>query len=294
MDKKRIYQELRTLFAVTIFTFIYGASVIWFLEAATEPLYTGGIPGVAQLVRDAFLQFGGIDFGNIFLGLFVLIVNIPIMILGWIGVSKRFTIYSLISVIIQSTMLGFIPRVDFGITDTFTLAVLGGLIGGIGIGGALKFGTSTGGLDIVAQYFSLKKGVSVGYISLILNVIIAILGSLIYGSWAIAAYTVIRILVTTIATDKIHTSYNFLKVQIITKTPDQIYEYILKDIYRGVTLIPAKGAYSKDDKTILMVVIVTYELTAIKRKIKEIDPHAFVIVEPVRHVYGNFARKTIV
>lgn len=294
MTKKRFFQESRTLFAVIFFTFIYGAGVIWFLEAAVEPLYTGGIPGVAQLVRNMFIVYAGIDFGNIFLGVFVFVINIPIMILGWFGVSKRFTIYSLISVLIQATMLGFIPRVDFGITDTFTLAVMGGLLGGIGIGGALKYGTSTGGLDIVAQYLSLKNGMSVGYVSLILNVLIALLGSLVSGSWAIAAYTIIRIIVTTIVTDRIHTSYNFLKVQIITNKPDEIYDFILKDIYRGVTLLPAQGAYSKNDKTILMVVISAYELTPLKRLLNETDPHAFVIVEPVRHVYGNFARKTIV
>ncbi|MFA5719447.1 MAG: YitT family protein [Acholeplasmataceae bacterium] len=294
MTKREFFQETRTLFAVVFFTILYGASVIWFLEAAVEPLYTGGIPGLAQLVRNMFIEWAGIDFGNIFLGLFVLVVNIPIMVLGWFGVSKRFTVYSLVSVLIQSTMLGIIPRINFGIQDTFTLAVMGGLLSGIGIGGALKYGTSTGGLDIVAQYLSLKKGLSVGYVSLILNVAIALMGSVVSGSWAIAAYTIIRIIVTTIVTDKIHTSYNVLKVQIITSKPDAIYELILKDIYRGVTILPAKGAYSKDEKSLLMVVISAYELTSLKRLIQNVDNQAFVIVEPVRHVYGNFAKKTIV
>lgn len=294
MDKKKIIQESKAFLAVVFFTFIYGASITWFLEAATEPLYTGGIPGIAQLLRDVVNKYTDLNFGNLFLGLFVFIGNIPIMILGWFGVSKRFTLYSLVSVVIQATVLGLTPRVDFGISDTFTLAVLGGLLGGIGVGGALRFGTSTGGFDILAQFISLKRGVSVGYISMILNVLIALIGSFVYGSLAIAAYTIIRILVSTLATDKIHTSYNFLKLEIITKHPNEVNEYIMKEIHRGVTLIPSKGAYSKSEQTILMVVIVTFELTPIKDKLKEIDPNAFIIVEPVRHVYGNFARKTIV
>lgn len=294
MDKKKIIQESKAFLAVVFFTFIYGASITWFLEAATEPLYTGGIPGIAQLLRDVVNKYTDLNFGNLFLGLFVFIGNIPIMILGWFGVSKRFTLYSLVSVVIQATVLGLTPRVDFGISDTFTLAVLGGLLGGIGVGGALRFGTSTGGFDILAQFISLKRGVSVGYISMILNVLIALIGSFVYGSLAIAAYTIIRILVSTLATDKIHTSYNFLKLEIITKQPNEVNEYIMKEIHRGVTLIPSKGAYSKSEQTILMVVIVTFELTPIKNKLKEIDPSAFIIVEPVRHVYGNFARKTIV
>ena len=294
MSKTRIYHEIRTLLAVFIFTFIYGVGVVWFLEAATEPLYTGGIPGIAQLIRSIVLKYSNYDLGNIFLGLFVLLMNIPTMILGFIGVSKRFTFYSFISVLIQATMLGFIPRIDFQITDIFTLAVLGGLLTGIGIGGSLRFGTSTGGLDIIAQYLSLRKGMSVGYVSLLLNVLIALIGGFVYGSGAIVAYTVIRIIVTTLVTDKIHTSYNFLKVEIITKVPEKMYDEILVKLYRGVTILKAEGAYSHDEKSILVVVISAYELRNLKSLLKENDPKAFTIITPVKDIYGNFKRKTIV
>lgn len=294
MSKTRIYHEIRTFLAVFIFTFIYGIGVVWFLEAAIEPLYTGGIPGIGQLIRSIVLKYSNYDLGNIFLGAFVLLMNIPTMILGFIGVSKRFTIYSFISVLIQATMLGFIPRIDFQITDTFTLAVLGGLLTGIGIGGSLRFGTSTGGLDIIAQYLSLRKGMSVGYVSLLLNVLIALIGGFVYGSGAIVAYTVIRIIVTTLVTDKIHTSYNFLKVEIITKVPEKMYDEILVKLYRGVTILKAEGAYSHDEKSILVVVISAYELRNLKSLLKENDPKAFTIITPVKDIYGNFKRKTIV
>lgn len=294
MSKTRIYHEIRNLLAVFIFTFIYGIGVVWFLEAAIEPLYTGGIPGIGQLIRSIVLKYSNYDLGNIFLGAFVLLMNIPTMILGFIGVSKKFTIYSFISVLIQATMLGFIPRIDFQITDTFTLAVLGGLLTGIGIGGSLRFGTSTGGLDIIAQYLSLRKGMSVGYVSLLLNVLIALIGGFVYGSGAIVAYTVIRIIVTTLVTDKIHTSYNFLKVEIITKVPEKMYDEILVKLYRGVTILKAEGAYSHDKKSFLVVVISAYELRNLKSLLKENDPKAFTIITPVKDIYGNFKRKTIV
>ncbi len=294
INKKKILEELKALFAVVFFTFIYGVGVKWFFEASTEPLYSIGVPGISQLIRNSIIVFTGKDLGYAFLGIMVFTINIPVIILGWFGVSKRFTIYSLISVIIQTTLLGFIPRVDFGITDSFTLAIMGGLLTGIGAGGALKFGTSTAGLDIIAQYFSFKKGISVGYVSLILNGTIALLGGAIGGSWAITAYTIMSIIIATVTVDKIHTSYNFLKIQIITSIPDIVYNHVLKDIYRGGTLLPAKGAYSKSDRSILLIVISAYELAPIKKLIYESDPSAFVIVEPVRHVYGNFKRKTIV
>ncbi|MFA7376511.1 MAG: YitT family protein, partial [Acholeplasmataceae bacterium] len=181
-----------------------------------------------------------------------------------------------------------------GIDDTFVLAVMGGLLTGVGVGGALKYGTSTGGLDIIAQYFSLKNGTSVGFISMILNVFIALMGGLVFGSASVAAYTIIRIIVATIVTDKIHTAYHFLQVEIITQHPQDIYKGILEKVYRGVTLIKVEGAYSHTERTMMIVVISSYELTQIKNLVRAIDSHAFMITQPVKTIYGNFARKTIV
>lgn len=293
-NNERLFLELRALFAVTLFTIVYGIGVSWFLEAAAEPLYTGGIPGIGQLTRNILNSEFGLNLGNSFLGIFIMVGNIPILILGWFGVSKRFTIYSIISVVIQSTILGFIPVVDMGIDDTFVLAVMGGLLVGVGVGGALKYGTSTGGLDIVAQYYSLRHGTSVGFISLVLNVAIALFGAIVFGSASVAAYTIIRIIVSTMVTDKLHTAYNFMKVEIITESPAQLTQLILEKVYRGVTLAKVEGAYSHKEKTMVIVVISSYELTQIRKLVKDFDPKAFMITQPVKTIQGNFARKTIV
>jgi uncharacterized membrane-anchored protein YitT (DUF2179 family) len=293
-NNEKLFLELRALFAVTLFTIVYGIGVSWFLEAAAEPLYTGGIPGIGQLTRNILNSEFGLNLGNSFLGIFIMVGNIPILILGWFGVSKRFTIYSIISVVIQSTILGFIPVLNMGINDTFVLAVMGGLLVGVGVGGALKYGTSTGGLDIIAQYYSLRHGTSVGFISLVLNVAIALLGAIIFGSASVAAYTIIRIIVSTMVTDKLHTAYNFMKVEIITESPAQLTQLILEKVYRGVTLAKVEGAYSHKEKTMVIVVISSYELTQIRKLVKDFDPKAFMITQPVKTIQGNFARKTIV
>jgi uncharacterized membrane-anchored protein YitT (DUF2179 family) len=305
--KDKIYPEVKRVIFVIVFTFIYGIGVSWFLEASVVPLYTGGIPGVAQLVRDAFYVFFNIEVGNSFLGLFVIIANIPILILGWFGVSHRFTIYSIISILIQAFILSWMPVIDMGLGEVehaFTAAVLGGLLIGIGAGGALRYGTSTGGLDIVAQYLAFRKGKSVGFFSMAMNLAIAILGGLIVGGKVgpggeviaggiIISYTVIRVIVSTILTDRMHTAYQYLAVDIITATPQALVDEILHRIYRGVTLMKVEGAYSHHEKTLIYVIISSYELHAITTLVKRIDPHAFMVVKPTKNVYGNFARKTI-
>ncbi|TNF08937.1 MAG: YitT family protein [Bacillota bacterium] len=299
--------EIERLVAVIVFTIIYGIGVSWFLEASVVPLYTGGIPGIGQLVRDAAYVWFDYTLKDDFLGLFVIIMNIPILILGWFGVSHRFTIHSIISVVLQALIIGWFPKVNFGLNSVehaLAASVLGGLLIGIGAGGALKYGTSTGGLDIVAQYFSFKKGKTVGFISMAMNVTIALLGGFIVGGHettqgvvitggVIASYTVIRIIISTIMTDKIHTAYQFLAVDIITTVPQQLVDEILVKVYRGVTLMKVEGAYSHHEKTMIFVVISSYELHTLVRLVKQVDPQAFIVTRPVKNVFGNFKRKTI-
>ncbi len=303
----KFYPEVKRIAAVVIFTIIYGIGVAWFLEASVVPLYTGGIPGIGQLVRDTFYVLLNIDLGPHFLGLFIIIANIPILLLGWFGVSHRFTVYSIISILIQAFILSWLPQVDMGleaVEHAFTSAVLGGLLIGIGAGGALRYGTSTGGLDIVAQYLSFKKGQSVGVFSMGMNLVIAIAGGLIVGGkmgpsgeivvgGVIISYTVIRVIVSTILTDKMHTAYQFLSVDIITASPQALVDEILHKVYRGVTLMKVEGAYSHHEKTLIYVVISSYELVALTALVKRTDPNAFMVTRPTKHVFGNFARKTI-
>lgn len=305
--------EIKRFLAVVFFTFIYGIGVAWFLEDSVVPMYTGGMPGLAQVLRDLFVKYNIINeiSGKTFMSLFIFLSNIPLLLLGWFGVSKKFTLYSLVSVIIQSTVIGFIPDSILGLSNlnhALLASILGGLLIGVGVGGALKYGGSTGGVDIIAQYFSLKKGKSVGFISMIMNLAIAVLGALITGgtqietsagvlatisAGVIFSYTMVRIIVTTLATDYIHTSYQYLSVEIITENPRAIVDEVLHRLGRGLTLIKVEGAYSNHEKTMVMVVISNYELESLIEIIKEVDIKAFVMAKPVKNVVGNFKKKRI-
>ncbi|HHT99314.1 MAG TPA: YitT family protein [Acholeplasma sp.] len=307
---KSVYQpEIKRLVAVVIFTIIYGFGVTWFLEGAAISLYTGGIPGIAQVTRDLFvykLRIMDEQSSSTYMSIFIIIVNIPILLVGWFGVSHRFTIYSIISVIIQATIIGWMPKINLGLnTEEHVLAatILGGLLIGVGTGGALKYGTSTGGLDILAQYFAFKGGKSVGFFSMLMNVSIAVGGGIIMNGQTVngvtimgglvVSYTALRIIISTIMTDKLHTSYQHLSVEIITDSPKVLVDEILHKVYRGVTLSKVEGAFSHHEKTLVMVVISSYELETLLHMVQNLDPKAFVVAKPVKLVAGNFKRKRI-
>jgi uncharacterized membrane-anchored protein YitT (DUF2179 family) len=94
-------------------------------------------------------------------------------------------------------------------------------------------------------------------------------------------------------TDRMHTSYHFLSVDIITSIPQSLVDEILIKVYRGVTLMRVEGAYSHHEKTLIFVVISSYELHTLVGLVKQVDPQAFIVTRPVRNVFGNFKRKTI-
>lgn len=305
--KQSFQLQPKRILAVLVFTTIYAIGVVWFIESSVVPLYTGGVLGISQLIRDILFVVFGQATGPIFLATVNLLINIPILLLGWFGVSHRFTMYSLISVLLQTILLSFIPQIDFGLNmleHVFASASLGGLLIGIGAGGALRYGASTGGLDIVSQYASSKSGKSVGFVSLIINISAALLGAIIVGGevapsgetfvgGVILSYTIVRIIASTIGLDLIHTSYQHINVNIISEKAHLITASILKDIYRGATIVDVKGAYSGSKKEMIYVIISRYEFATLMRLIKQVDPDAFIVSTPVRGVYGNFIRKTI-
>ena len=281
-----LYKEGKRCFIVIVASIIMSIGITWFIDKAG--LYSGGIPGIAQIIRNVFQKFFKVD--NLNIGVLTLILNIPLLFLGWFGVSKKFTIYSFISVIVQTLILGLVPEVDFKV-DTLTNALIGGMLMGIGTGLALKFGTSTGGVDIISQYISLKKGATVGFIGLTINLVITFLSGIL-DTWTVAIYTAIRLIITTIFIDKIHTAYNYLAVEIITSSLD-IANDVVEKMGRGMTILKGEGAFTHQEKIVLDCVISSYELAYLQDIIDKYDQKAFVIVKPVKKIIGNFKRKVI-
>jgi uncharacterized membrane-anchored protein YitT (DUF2179 family) len=280
---------------------------MWFLEPAQ--LYSGGVTGISQLISNASEKWIG---HRINLGFLTFVINIPIIIIGWKHVSKRFVICSLVSILLQTILMsGIIPYVDFIINtgknpltgnivdgngvemDPLLLSFVGGFISGFGSALALRHGTSTGGIDILSQALSFKKNISIGYISMVVNVIIAILGAMLFGNAAIAFYTIVRIISSSVITDKLHTAYNYMKVEIITTKGEEIAQFLMYDIGRGITTYNAYGAFTHSEKKVLETVVSKYEINRVIDDARKIDPQVFVTVTPIKKVYGNFKKKTI-
>ncbi|MFD1850046.1 YitT family protein [Oceanobacillus bengalensis] len=276
--------ETKRIIIVILGALLNAISLNFFLIGAN--VYASGFTGTAQLISSFFNDFIGISF--IGTGILLLILNVPVLILGWFKVGRGFTIYSIISVLFSSLFLEFLPIVNLS-DDIILNAVFGGVIAGVGIGFTLKHGASTGGMDIIAMILSRMKDKPIGNYFLVMNGIIIVLAGLLYEPEN-ALYTMVTLYVSTRVIDAIHTRHEKVTVMIITLKADELQQAIHKQLVRGITILPAKGAYTKDDKSMLYLVITRYELYDLEKVITEVDPNAFTNIVETAGIYGFFRR----
>lgn len=291
--RKKLLNEGFHVGIVLVCATVYSLAVMWFLTPAG--LYAAGITGLAQILVRILEVFANFKLPS---GILVFVFNVPLFIYGWKRVSKRFSIYSLLFVVVQSLlMMDWIPTFTFGMEpkeNGLLFAIIGGLIAGVANGVALRFGTSTGGIDILGQVLSIEKGISIGIFTMVFNVFIAVLGGgILFGNWLVSMHTLIRIIISSLVIDRIHTSYNYIRLDIISVNVQDISNRLMTELGRGVTLMNVEGAYTHQPKQDAFIIITRYELARAKKICLECDPNVFIIIAPAKGTVGRFVKKTI-
>lgn len=242
-------------------------------------LLSGGVTGIGLIIDN--LTNGAISLSTV-----LVVMNIPLAIHAFFNVGRIFTILSFFNVFITSIILSIMPEV-VSFDDLMLSGIYGGIIHGLGVSLALEAGASTGGTDFIALHISQKKQVSAGPYMMMLNGIIVLISGKIFG-WEIAAYTMISLFVSTKVIDSIHVRYQRVTLSIITSKGDDLADVLLKNGLHGITIIDAYGAYTKQNRKLLYMVISSYELTSVKEMIFEYDRNAFVNVTSSSKIFGNF------
>lgn len=275
--------EAKRILIVILGAFLNAVSLNLFLIEAN--VYASGFTGAAQLISSFFNDFLGIGLST---GILLLLLNIPVLLLGWYKVGKGFTIYSIISVAFSTLFLELLPIMELS-NDLMLNAVFGGVIGGVGVGLSLKHGASTGGMDIIAMILSRVKDKPIGNYFLVMNGLIILVAGMLY-EWENAMFTLVTLYVSTRAIDALHTRHAKVTAMIITHKAEELQKAIHEKLVRGMTILPAKGAYTNSDKSMLYIVITRYELYDLEQIIHEIDPNAFTNIVDTAGVYGLFRK----
>ncbi|WP_396193591.1 YitT family protein [Fictibacillus barbaricus] len=271
---------MKKIFFIIVGALLNAISLNIFLIPAK--VYASGFTGIAQLIS-SLLENTSFPITT---GILYFIFNIPVSILGWFKVGKSFTVYSFFSVLMITFFLQVIPITEVS-TDILLNAVFGGVIAALGVGLTLKYGASTGGLDIIAMVLSRMKNKPIGGYFFILNGLIILAAGYLFG-WEKALYTLVALYVSSRVIDTVHTRHEKLTAMIVTKKGKELQEAIHGQMVRGITIIPAKGAFSKQEKEMLIIVITRYELYDLEQVLKEVDPNAFTNIVHTTGIFGFF------
>lgn len=255
-------------------------------------LYNGGFMGIAQLIRTFLTSALHLSFGQTDIaGIIYFIVNLPLLYLAWSKMGRGFFFRTVVTVIVETAALTFIPVPERSlIDDRLTSCVIGGLVAGFGTGLVLRGGSSGGGQDILGLYFTKKfRNFSVGKMATIINVFVYGICLLMFNLETVI-YSLIYGVISSVACDRIHIQNINMSVMIFTKKLG-ISKAIMEETGRGVTNWEGAGAYTNETSYILFVMISKYEVNQIRRIVHSIDPNAFMIFTEGCSVEGNFEKR---
>lgn len=250
-------------------------------------IFSAGINGISQILSMLAKDWIGIKINT---GWLILVFNVPIGLLGWWKIGRGFTIYSFLTSLLTS-LFAIIMPVQTLSHNPLLSALFGGILTGVGVAYPLKYGFSTGGMDIIAVILEKTTGKTIGTLMMAINLVIILIAGTLVG-WENALYTIISIYGMSRVVDAIHTRHHKLTAFIVTTMTDEVVAALHENLIRGVTIMPAKGAYKRISGAVLMVVISRYELYELEHVVKAVDPSSFVNLVSTVDIEGNFYNET--
>jgi uncharacterized membrane-anchored protein YitT (DUF2179 family) len=243
-------------------------------------LLSSGVSGVAMIIG----YLSGWSIGWLYFTL-----NVPILLWGYRILGRRFIILSIVNVLSTTLFLQFIPDQPFT-DDRLLAAVFGGVLVGLGSAVCLRSGGSSGGFDIVASIISRYRDIPVGLIVVLLNTgIVAALG-FVKQDWNAALYSMLSIYLSGKVIDLVHTPHHKVTAFIVTNRTPELVSRLLT-LPRGVTILKTRGAFTSEERDLLMTVTTRFELAELRKLVRGVDPKAFVNVVQTIDVIGEFRRR---
>lgn len=221
-------------------------------------------------------------------GILNFLLNLPLLIIGIFKLGKQFIGYTILSVIVLSASLYFIPVTAIS-SEPILSSLFGGVLSGIGIGIVFRASGSTGGFDIIAMLLARRSDFPLGSFLSALNAVVVVISGFVFN-WDAALNTMVGIYASGKVIDTIHTKHIKLTLMIVTNKGEELKAKLLSNLYRGITMMDGEGAYTGEKRKILMTVITRYQLNEVKSFINEIDPNAFVNITQTTEVMGFFHR----
>lgn len=275
-----IWQEVKSHIVITVAIII--SAIGWTAFLIPNQMLGGGVTGLATIVYWVT---------DIPTGITIFVLNAILILIAFKSLGRRFAFSTIYSVIMTSVV--FYVFQEFIITkpiieDRFLAAVLGAALNGVACGFIFLEGSSTGGTDIIVVMINKYRNLTIGRLTLFINVAIISCSYFVFRDLELLIYSYVGLMVTSYTMDlTMNGSKQSVQMFIFSSNPHEIADRVGDEIRRGVTVIKGTGWYSKTESEILMVVVRKTESQRVIRIVKQLDPSAFVSVNTVMGVYGK-------
>lgn len=280
MNKSIIWQEVRSHIIITVAIII--SAIGWTGFLIPSNMLGGGVTGLATIIY----WVTGLP-----TGISIFALNAILILIAFRSLGRRFALSTIYSVIVTSVVFYILQEYVFLapiIEDRFLSAVLGAGLNGVACAFIFLEGSSTGGTDIIVMMINKYRNITLGRLTLFINVAIISCSYFVFRDLELLIYSYVGLMVTSYTMDlTMNGSKQSVQMFIFSQKSDEIADKVGEEIRRGVTMIKGTGWYTKTENNIVMVVVRKTESQRVIRIVKQLDPAAFVSVNTVMGVYGK-------
>lgn len=280
--KTDVKQEIKRYFFMVLGCICYSTSLTAFL--IPNEIVGGGVSGAASLINIVT---------GLPAGLFIFLINLPILILGFRLMGWRFILRCFITTAALSLSTELLTlcfnNVPLITDDKILAALYGGILQGIGIGLFIKYETSSGGTELLGRitHHAMPILTIAAHVA-IFDGLVVVMGAIVLKNVENILYALILIFVSAKISDLLLMGFTKAKLcYVVTEKAEEISDFLVHHSPRGVTLLKGEGMYTKTEKGVIMTCVKNNQIVNLKKWVKELDEHAFVIVCDANEVYGQ-------
>lgn len=280
-DKTTPKQVIRDYALLTLATLIMSVGIYFF--KFPNHFSTGGVSGLSIILGELVPSLSA--------GAFVFIINQALLLLGFLFLGKSFGVRTAyVSLLMSAAIWGL--EVLVPLTEPMTTQPLLELVFSVtlpAIGSAILFNmqASSGGTDIIAMLLKRKTSINIGNCLLMVDFLITVAACFVFGMET-GLFSILGLALKSVIVDMVLENIKVHKCcQIITSKPDEIVGFIVDDLHRGATRIKGEGAFTHEDKTVILTVVNRHQAVLLRRQAKAIDPSCFILITNTTEIIGK-------
>ena len=276
--KKGLLLQLKRYAAIVFGVLLVAFAISVFYTP--NKIVSGGVSGISTILFHTFGIQPGVSFA---------VINIVLLILAWKFLGFSFVKDTLLGAALLSVFVQVFTYVPPVTSDVFLAAVFGSVLYGVGIGLTLIEGASTGGTDILSRLVQCAfPHVKIGNLLMVVDALVILLSLVVFRTFDLALYGIIALFLASFAINLLISKLNVSKLAFVVSDKGvEISQFLVSHSPRGVTIIDSVGAYTMEERKVLMCALKENELPRFQEEVLKIDGSAFIIYSESQTIVGN-------